>query len=85
MPSTYNIDLHLHYDWRIGNVTVTPALDVFNLTNVQRALDRYQTYNTPATNSNKEPPFTNPTNARFGKDTTWQTPRLIRLGLKVAF
>ncbi|MCK6684691.1 MAG: TonB-dependent receptor [Thermoanaerobaculia bacterium] len=85
MPSTYNIDLHLHYTTTIGNVTVTPALDIFNLTNVQRALTRFQAYNTVATNANNQPPFTNPTHPDFGKDVSWQRPRLIRLGLKAAF
>ncbi|MCG3195223.1 MAG: Protein oar [Thermoanaerobaculia bacterium] len=85
MPSTYSIDLHLHYDWRIGSVTVTPAVDIFNLTNVQPALSRWTMYNTPATISNDKPPYTNPTNPRFGRDVTWQRPRLIQLGLKAAF
>ncbi|MCC6132462.1 MAG: TonB-dependent receptor, partial [Acidobacteria bacterium] len=85
MPSTYSIDLHLHYDWKLGNVTITPAVDVFNLTDVQRGLSRYQNYNTGATMTNNQPPFTHPTNPRFGRDVTWQTPRLIRLGLKVAY
>ncbi|MCC6130990.1 MAG: TonB-dependent receptor [Acidobacteria bacterium] len=85
MPSTYNVDLHIHHGLHIGSVTITPTLDIFNLTNVQRGLSRYQRYNTRPTSSNNQPPFTSPTDPRFGKDVSWQTPRLIRLGLKVAY
>lgn len=84
MPSTYSIDLHLEYPVRFGAVTVLPILDVFNVTNVQTATNRNQSYNTSRT-GDQSPPFTNPPNPRYGKDTAWQSPRLIRLGARVAF
>jgi hypothetical protein len=85
MPSTYQVDLHLQYAFVLGAVSVTPVLDVFNVTDVQRGLSRNQRYDTKATASQTKPPYTNPTNPHFGKDVSWQRPRLIRLGLRVAF
>ena len=84
LPSTYNVDVHLEYPLRFGSVTVTPLLDVFNLTNVQTATDRGQIYNDQP-DGNQSPPYTNPTVADFGKDTRWQSPRIVRLGARVSF
>jgi hypothetical protein len=84
MPSTYSIDLHLEYPLRLGAVTVVPILDVFNVTNVQTATNRNQEYNITAT-GDQSPPFTNPPNPSYGKDTAWQRPRLVRLGARVFF
>jgi hypothetical protein len=84
MPSTYSIDLHLEYSVRVGAVTVLPTLDVFNVTNVQTATNRNQFYNTSRT-GDQSPPFTNPPNPRYGKDTAWQSPRLVRVGARVLF
>jgi hypothetical protein len=84
MPSTYSVDLHLEYPIRLGAVIVLPILDVFNVTNVQTATNRNQVYNNSRA-GDQSPPFTNPPNPRYGKDTAWQSPRLIRLGARVAF
>jgi hypothetical protein len=84
LPSTYNVDLHLEYPLRIGSVTVTPLLDVFNLTNVQTATDRGQIYNN-LVDGDQNPPYTNPTVPSFSKDIAWQNPRVVRLGARVSF
>ena len=84
MSWTYDIDLHLEYPIRVGGVSIVPVLDVFNVTNVQRATYRNQTYNDDP-DGNQNPPFTNPPNALYGKDTSWQAPRLVRLGARVSF
>ena len=84
LPSTYKIDLHLEYSVRLGPVSVTPVLDVFNLTNVQTAVRRGQVYNN-VEDGNQDPPYANPTVPTFGQDTGWQSPRILRLGARVRF
>lgn len=84
LPSAYNVDLHLEYAVRIGAVSLTPVVDVFNLTNVQTATRRGETYNS-SRNGNQDPPYTNPTVVTFGKDLAWQSPRVVRLGARVSF
>ena len=44
LPSTYNVDLHLEYGLRLGAVTITPIVDVFNLTNFQGTLSRDEVF-----------------------------------------
>lgn len=84
MPSTYSVDLHLEYTVRLGKASVTPLLDVFNLTNVQRATRRGEIYNNLAS-GNQSPPYTSPTVATFGKDLAWQSPRVLRLGDRISY
>jgi len=85
MPSTYSVDLHLQYAVQLGSFSVSPVLDVFNVTNVQRATSRFQYYDTALTADQSKPPYTSPTNPRYGKDLTWQSPRLVRLAVKASF
>ena len=68
----------------ITPVSVTPVLDVFNLTNVQTAVRRGQVYNN-VEDGNQDPPYANPTVPTFGQDTGWQSPRILRLGARVRF
>jgi outer membrane receptor protein involved in Fe transport len=84
MSWTYSVDFHLEYPLRIDASSVVPVLDVFNLTNVQRATNRIQTYNNDP-DADQTPPFTNPGNGYYGKDTAWQSPRLVRVGMRVSF
>lgn len=84
LPSTYSVDLHLEYAFRLGAARLTPLVDVFNLTNVQRATRRGERYNDQR-NANQDPPYANPTVATFGKDIAWQSPRVVRLGARVSF
>jgi hypothetical protein len=44
LPSTYNVDLHLEYGIRLGSVSITPLVDVFNLTNVQTVTSRDEVF-----------------------------------------
>jgi outer membrane receptor protein involved in Fe transport len=84
LPSTYKVDLHLEFPFRLGPVTLSPMVDVFNLTNVQPATRRGENYsNDPE--ADQSPPYTNPTIPQFGKDTAWQAPRVVRLGARVSF
>jgi hypothetical protein len=45
LPSTFEADLHLEYGFRIGALTVTPLLDVFNLINRQGVTSREELFN----------------------------------------
>ncbi|HQQ78036.1 MAG TPA: TonB-dependent receptor [Thermoanaerobaculia bacterium] len=97
LPSTYNIDLHLEYGFRLGAVTITPLLDVFNLTDFQGVTSRDEVFCTSTGTCNavlastgkqrKEGPYTtaNSSNPNFNRDIAWQNPRLLRLGLRVSF
>jgi Carboxypeptidase regulatory-like domain/TonB dependent receptor/TonB-dependent Receptor Plug Domain len=44
LPSTYNVDLHLEYGIRFGGVSITPLIDVFNVTNVQTVTSRDEVF-----------------------------------------
>ena len=44
LPSTYNVDFHLEYGLRLGGVTITPIVDVFNLTNFQGVTSRDEVF-----------------------------------------
>jgi hypothetical protein len=44
-PAEYELDLHLEYALRIGAVTVTPVIDVFNALNRQGVLGRDMQFN----------------------------------------
>ena len=85
LPSTYSIDLHLQCTVKVGAVSISPVVDVFNVTNVQRATARNQEYDTGAPSDQTAPPYTNPTNPNFGKDSAWQTPRLVRVAVRASF
>ena len=69
---------------RFGPATLTPVVDVFNVTDVQPATSRGQIYNNRE-GGNQDPPYTNPTVPAFGRDTAWQSPRLVRPGLRASF
>ncbi len=45
LPATYEADLHLEYGLRVGNLTVTPIVDVFNLLNRQGVASREELFN----------------------------------------
>lgn len=84
LPSTYNVDLHLEYSLRLGPVTLSPIVDVFNLTNVQFPTKRGENYNDDP-EADQSPPYTNPTIPQFGKDIVWQNPRVVRIGARVSY
>jgi outer membrane receptor protein involved in Fe transport len=44
LPSTYNVDLHLEYGIRLGSVSITPVVDIFNVTNVQTVISRDEVF-----------------------------------------
>ncbi len=44
LPSTYTADVHLEYGIRLGGVSITPVLDIFNVTNVQSVTSRDEVF-----------------------------------------
>ena len=46
LPSQYEMDLHLEYNLRLGNFTITPIVDVFNLLNRQGDTNKSGVFNT---------------------------------------
>jgi hypothetical protein len=45
LPATYEADLHLEYGLRVGALTITPIVDVFNLLNRQGVTSREELFN----------------------------------------
>jgi outer membrane receptor protein involved in Fe transport len=97
LPSTYNVDLHLEWGIRLGAVTLTPLVDVFNLTNYQGVTSRDEVFCTSTAGCNavlastgqprKNGPYTNANaqNPNFNRDIAWTAGRLVRLGARVSF
>ncbi len=101
MPSIYEGDFHLEYALRIGQVSITPMVDVFNFLNRQAETSRDDLYNNqgeaalnapctaPAsdtTNAGKTGFFAScAPNANYGKPIAWQAPRSVRFGARVSF
>jgi hypothetical protein len=48
LPSTYQVDMHLEYGIRLGSVTISPVVDVFNVTDFQGVTSRSEVYCTTA-------------------------------------
>jgi hypothetical protein len=44
LPSTYNVDLHVEWGFRLGAVTLTPLIDLFNVTNFQGVTSRDEVF-----------------------------------------
>jgi hypothetical protein len=78
LDNLYQLDLRLEKAFQIGPVTVTPAAEVFNVINSSTVLQRYSrvgTYN----------------NGEFSTDDAFytiqetQSPRILRLGIRMSF
>ena len=91
LPDYYEADLHLEYALRFGPISVVPVVDVFNLLDRQGVISREELYNNQASVGENQPcsdgTYRNECapNPRFGKDISWQNPRLIRVGARVSF
>ncbi len=91
LPAVFEADLHLEYALKLGSLSITPVLDVFNLLNRQGTITRDELFNNDGTNASNAPcangkyDLSCATNPNFGRDVDWQTPRVIRLGARVSF
>ena len=96
MPSIYEMDLHLEYALRLGSVSITPILDVFNLLNRQATTSQDDLYNNQG-DASLNVPCTDPTsgqkgyfascapNSRYSKAIAWQGVRALRFGARISF
>jgi hypothetical protein len=80
-PNTYEFDAHLDYALTIQWVTIHVLADVFNLLNRQAITSVDQVYSLDQ-NLNDSP---TPSNSHYLQPNTWQSPRTLRLGLRVSF
>lgn len=94
----FEADLHIDYPIKLGDVQLTLLADIFNLLNRQGETRRNLRYDldedyTPINydTGEYEPPIRPgdasrpPTNPAFNTANSWQAPRSIRLGVRLAF
>jgi hypothetical protein len=84
LPNVYELDLRLENTFHIGGVSITPMVDLFNVTNQGAVLQRDNEVGsyyaaTPDTAAYFDP---SPT---FNQIVETQSPRILRLGIRIAF
>ncbi len=55
LPAVYEADLHLEYGIRVGQVSITPIVDVFNILNRQGVISREELFNNDGTIDSNAP------------------------------
>jgi hypothetical protein len=85
MPGLWQLDLHAEQSFKIATTYLTLFADLFNVTNRQTATDMYQWYyQRPATLADVyQGHFVRDPN--WGRATRTQSPRSLRLGMKLSF
>ncbi len=78
--NVYQLDFRLEKAFTIGGFTITPAAEIFNVTNNNAVLERYQRTGDYRASTGE---FTQ--NAFFNDIVEVQSPRILRLGIAVAF
>jgi outer membrane receptor for ferrienterochelin and colicin len=91
-PDNYEADVHLGYPVRLGPATVNLLADVFNLLNAQKPILLDQRYNFAEfadadylCGSNRSAEDEPKCNERYGKAFLRQSPRALRLGVRISF
>jgi hypothetical protein len=84
LDNIYDLDLRLERPFQIGAVSITPSIDVFNVTNNAAVLQRDNRVGTYTT-ENKSNPSNFQANTLFNRIIETQSPRILRLGLRVSF
>src|SRR5262249_7814673 len=86
-PNVYELDFRLQKSIPIGPVTVIPAAELFNVTNGNTVLQRFDNVGF----YDRNVPTMRPKNGPFAQDPYFnqigwiQNPRIVRLGLQVNF
>ena len=80
LDNLYQLDLRLEKTFTIGKVSVTPAAEVFNLANSATVLQRYSRVGTFDNNTGS---LSN--DSLFNTIQETQSPRILRLGVRMAF
>lgn len=89
LPTTWYLDLHAEYAWKIAWSQLSVFADVFNVTNNQKTTSIYQNYFLPRDTfqvtdaTNKAAGLL--TDPYWGKETGHQAPRGARIGVKWSF
>jgi hypothetical protein len=84
LDNVYELDLRLERPFQIGKVTVTPSLDVFNVTNNAAVLQRDNEVGRYTTENSSNSASFSP-NSFFNQIIETQSPRVLRLGIRVSF
>jgi hypothetical protein len=79
LDNLYQLDLRLEKAFQIGPVTVTPAAEVFNVINSSTVLQRYSRVGT----FNSDDGFSD--DGSFYTIQETQSPRILRLGIRLSF
>lgn len=80
LDNLYQLDLRLEKTFTIGRVAITPAAEVFNVINSGTVLQRYSRVGTWDNSTG-----TLKTDLNFNSIQETQSPRILRLGMRVAF
>ncbi len=80
LDNLYQLDLRLEKTFTIGKVSITPAAEVFNLANSATVLQRYSRV---GTFDNRTGELSN--DPLFNTIQETQSPRILRLGVRMAF
>jgi Carboxypeptidase regulatory-like domain/TonB-dependent Receptor Plug Domain len=83
LENVYELDLRLEKTFNIGQVSITPMAECFNVTNANAILDRNGRTGTVDYDDDGNVVFDQSSN--FNKILEVQSPRILRLGLRIAF
>ncbi|MEO8432275.1 MAG: TonB-dependent receptor [Acidobacteriota bacterium] len=86
LDNVYELDMRFDRPFKIGEVSIIPSVDIFNVTNADTVLQRTNEvgrYTTENRANNPNSSFV--PNARFNRIVETQNPRVLRVGLRVAF
>jgi hypothetical protein len=84
LDNVYELDLRLERPFRVGAVSLIPSLDLFNVTNNAAVLQRDNEVGRYTTDSGSSPANFH-ANPFFNQIVETQSPRVLRVGLRVAF
>ncbi|HEY2798266.1 MAG TPA: TonB-dependent receptor [Thermoanaerobaculia bacterium] len=83
LPDVYELDLRIQNTFILGPVSITPSLEVFNALNANTVLGRHARVGIYNDRSDPGPPFQ--PDDRFNQVQDFQSPRIFRAGIRVAF
>ena len=79
LENVYQLDLRLEKAFKFGPVVFTPTIELFNATNNNTVLQRYERVG----NYNVDSGFEQ--DPKFNRIEEIQSPRIVRLGARIAF
>jgi hypothetical protein len=79
LDNVYELDLRFERPFHLGLVNITPSVDIFNVTNQGAVIQRDNQVGTYQSNGKFSP------NSTFNNIVETQSPRIVRLGVRVNF